>query len=123
MATFGTRVKKFLDHVGYRHFAPSPMLQENFRRYGRHFGAMDFEAFEMIARQFYREYVHSVDPKCSRSYLPGKRLGIDYNSETRGIYDQFGNPIAFYAPDYQAAGFHSRREEREAWLLTADAYD
>ena len=90
-------------------------LRHNFERYGAALGAFNMRDFEMMARQFYADNVNSNDPHCSKVTLSDGRTGIDYNGKLRGIYDDDGEPLAFYIPDFRAEGFSSRTEEMAHW--------
>lgn len=119
---FVDRIKQFINHVNTVNYRPGTIMWENFRSYGLKFGATDMDTFETVARQFYFDHVQDNDARCSRTYLSDGRIGIDFDGKTRGVYDKYGNPIAFYSPNYEASGFNSPEEERQAWL-SANVYD
>lgn len=108
----GDEVGALLGRVNYK--SNGNPLGVNFRRFGPSFGTYDFDAFIEYAKRFYREGLHSNDSLYTVVEMDG-RTAIDYNGEIRGIYTERGRPLAFFRPDYRAAGYRSKSEELEGF--------
>lgn len=121
MAAFKELAQKFFSGVsdfGTQQVAAS--LRDNYSQYGERLGVHNVEEYEAMARKFFQENIESADPLCSRVELPHGRIGIDYNGEYRGIYDEDGNPLAFFPPNFRALGYTSKDEELADWRTGAN---
>ncbi len=89
----------------------SNTLGDNFRKFGASFGVYEYEDFVQLAQKFYHEGMNATDSHYSVISLSGGRAAIDYNGEIRAVYDKFGQPIAFFRPDYKQMGYASKLQE------------
>ena len=87
------------------------ILGFNFRKFGADFGVYDFDEFVEKARGFYREAANSGDPGFSVVDLPDGRKAIDKDGEMRGIFNEEGEPIAFFRPDFRELGYDDKEQE------------
>ena len=95
-------------------------IRHNFERYGAQLGAFNMKDFDALARRFFSEHINSSDPRCSKVRLSDDRIGIDFNGKLRGIFDDEGEPLAFYVPDFRAEGFSTRAQELAHWRAGFD---
>ncbi len=86
------------------------MLGANFREYGAQMGIYDFEDYKQYACRIYQEAMKNPGGFTIIN-LPDGRKAIDFQGKLRGIYDKYGEPIAFFKPDYKKMGYPSYREE------------
>lgn len=86
------------------------MMGANFRAHGAQMGLYDFEDYVKYAERIYREAM--ANPQGFTIIdLPRKRKAIDFQGKIRGVYNQYGEPIAFFKPDYQQLGYRNLQEE------------
>ncbi len=99
------------------------MMAANFRAHGAQLGFYDFEDYVKYAERIYREAM-SNPQGFTVIDLPRKRKAIDFQGKLRGVYNQYGEPIAFFKPDYQQLGYQSLQEELREFksaVLTANS--
>jgi pyocin large subunit-like protein len=90
-------------------------MGHNFRSYGASFGAYDFDAFVNMAQRFYEDAMRAKDAGYSIIEMPRGRVAIDKDGEIRGVFDQRGNPLAFFRPSFRNFGFSSKEEELKSF--------
>jgi len=99
------------------------MMAANFRAHGAEMGFYDFEDYVKYAERIYREAMANPDGFTIID-LPRKRKAVDFQGKLRGVYNQFGEPMAFFKPDYQKLGYSSAQEELREFrsaVLTASS--
>lgn len=92
-------------------------MAQNYRRHGAALGCAGFDEFVKRAEAFYDEALTALeDGKTGYTCveLGKRRILLDYNSLLRGVYTRSGKPVAFFKPDFKAAGFSSAAEELAA---------
>ena len=108
-----------LDKLG---LSDQNMMAANFRAYGAQMGFYDFDEFQQYAARIYKEATHNPGGFTVMD-LPRNRKAIDFQGKLRGVYNQYGEPIAFFKPDYQQLGYRTLQEElsefRSAVLLAS----
>ena len=88
----------------------------NYRVYGAAMGFAGYDEFVQRAKSFFDEALDATEenkPGYTRVDLSKKRIAFDYNCEIRGIYTHNGKPVAFFKPNFKAAGFRTAEEELE----------
>lgn len=86
------------------------MMASNFRSYGASMGIYDFDDYVGYAARIYKEAMKNPGGFTVID-LPRNKKAIDFQGKMRGVYNQFGEPIAFFKPDYQQLGYKTLQEE------------
>ncbi len=91
------------------------MMASNFRIHGASMGFHDERDYHAYAVRIYREAMTNpagftvVD-------LPKGKKAIDFQGKIRGVYSEFGEPLAFFRPEPQAMGFDNPEQEFKEFM-------
>jgi hypothetical protein len=86
------------------------MIAANFRVHGAGMGFHDLDDFRSYASRIYREAEKNPDGFTVIDLPKGKKA-IDFQGKIRGVYDEFGEPLAFFRPEPKALGYEDPAQE------------
>ncbi len=107
LETFKREASQLMHKLG---LGDKNMLAANFRTYGASMGFYDYDEYAQYAARIYKEAMNNPSGFTIIN-LPRNRKAIDFQGKLRGVYNQFGEPIAFFKPDYQQLGYGTLQEE------------
>lgn len=120
LANFKREASQMLHKLG---LGDSSMMMANFRTYGASMGFYEYNDYVSYASRIFKEAMSNPEGFTVIN-LPRNRTAIDFQGKLRGVYNQFGEPIAFFKPDYQQLGYSTLQEELRDFktaVLTAQA--
>jgi len=91
------------------------MMMSNFRIHGAAMGFHDFNDYAAYASRIYREAMKNPDG-FTIVELPKGKKAVDFQGKIRGIYTEFGEPLAFFRPQPKALGFDSPEQELKDFI-------
>jgi len=91
------------------------MLQSNFRNHGKAMGFENFSDYKSYAERIYSEAMNNPEAFTVIN-LPKSKTAVDFQSKMRGIYDAFGNPLAFFVPDTHISGYDDPEQELQEFI-------
>jgi len=90
-------------------------MMSNFRIHGAAMGIHDIEAYKTYASRIYREAMKNPDGFTVVDLPKGKKA-IDFQGKIRGVYSEFGEPLAFFRPEPKAMGFDNPEQAFEEFV-------
>lgn len=91
------------------------MMMANFRIHGSAMGFHDFQDYRAYAVRIYNEAQKNPEA-FTVVELPKGKTAIDFQGKLRGVYDQFGEPIAFFRPEPTEMGYKDAADEMKEFM-------
>ncbi len=114
--TLVTAVKKetggILSKLGLR---SDDVMMSNFRIHGAAMGFHDMQDYQSYASRIYREAMKNPEG-FTVVELPKGKKAIDFQGKIRGVYTEFGEPLAFFRPEPKAMGFDNPEQEFKEFM-------
>lgn len=91
------------------------MMMANFRIHGAAMGFHDLNDYQSYAGRIYMEAMKNPSGFTIVD-LPKNKKAIDFQGKIRGVYDEFGEALAFFRPEPKAMGFDNPEQEFKEFM-------